>query len=122
LPPKPDAALVRAQELIPQVRESAEPSEKQQHLIEFIEAVISYQFPKMGRKESENMLQVESYRETRLFQEGVEEGLEKGREEAQIAIARRMLANKHSLEEITKCTGLTLSEVKKLKKQPGTDK
>jgi predicted transposase/invertase (TIGR01784 family) len=67
------------------------------------------------------MLQVESYRETRLFQEGVEEGLEKGETKAKIAIARRMLANKHPLEEIVKCTGLSLAEVKKLKKRPGAN-
>lgn len=121
---------MRAQELIPQVRQSAEPSEKQQHLIEFIETVISYQFPKMGRKELEKMLQVESYRETRLFQEGVEEGLEKGlekgrqvgrqegEEEAKIAIARRMMVNQRPLEEIADTTGLTLAQVEKLRQTP----
>jgi predicted transposase/invertase (TIGR01784 family) len=64
------------------------------------------------------MLQVESYRETRLFQEGVEEGLEKGEEKAKIAIARRMMANQWPLEEIADTTGLTLAQVEKLKQTP----
>jgi predicted transposase/invertase (TIGR01784 family) len=123
---KPTAALVNAQKLIPQVRQSIESGEKQQHLIEFIETVVAYQWPHKSREELEKMLQVESFRETRIFQEALEEGMEKGREEgreeAKIAIARQLLANKRPLGEIVKCTGLTLLKVKKLKKDRRVDK
>jgi hypothetical protein len=57
------------------------------------------------------MLQVDEL--PRAFREVSKEA----KEEAAIDIARRLLQTKLSLEDIAKSTGLTLSQVKKLKKE-----
>ena len=44
-------------------------------MIQFIETVILYQFPKMSREEIERMLLVNDVRETREFQEGREQAI-----------------------------------------------
>ena len=63
------------------------------------------------------MLQVNDVRETRVFQEALEEGLEKGLEKGRQEIARRLLARKYSAEDTAELTGLSVAQVKKLKKQ-----
>jgi predicted transposase/invertase (TIGR01784 family) len=121
----PPNALNKAQQLIPRVRSSDLPVDIREKLIRLIETVVLYQFPNKSRKELEAMLQVDDVRETKVFQEALEEGLEKGLEkgkrlgvaEAKEAFARRLLARDFRLQEIAQLTGLTLSQVKKLKKQ-----
>lgn len=49
---------------------------------------------------------------------GIEQGIDKGLNEARKASALRMLTNgKLSLEEIAECSGLSLDEVKKLQNE-----
>ncbi|MCC8416913.1 MAG: hypothetical protein LN575_06255, partial [Rickettsia endosymbiont of Gnoriste bilineata] len=50
-------------------------------------------------------------------QKGREEGIEKGREENAIAIAKKMLKEGYPMEAISKLTGLTLEKIKKLKEE-----
>lgn len=53
-----------------------------------------------------------------LWNEAMEQGIDKGLNEARKASALRMLTNgKLSLEEIAECSGLTLEEVKKLQNE-----
>jgi predicted transposase/invertase (TIGR01784 family) len=86
-----------------------------------IETVVLCQFPEKSRKELEKMLQVNDVRETRVFQEALEEGLEKGKQigvaETKEDVARRLLAKKYPLQEIAEISGLSLAQVKKLKRE-----
>ena len=104
-----DDALGAAQRLIPKVRVSKEPAERRTKLIELIETVVMYQYPKLSRKELEKMLQVESFRETKVYQEAFEEGVE--------AVARRLLEQKFPLNKIAELTGLSLGKIKRLRKK-----
>ncbi len=117
----PKETVGQAQQLIPTVRHSKEPAERKEKLIELIETVVSYQRPHLSRKELEKMLQVSSFRETRVYQEALEEGIEKGREiereENTEAMARRMMAEKITLVTIARVTGLSLAAIKRLKKK-----
>ncbi len=70
-------------------------------------------FPILNREELERMLQITNFRETRVFQEALEEGLEKGREE----IVLRLLAQKFSVAEVAEWTGLPVARVKSLKRK-----
>jgi predicted transposase/invertase (TIGR01784 family) len=65
------------------------------------------------------MLQVSDIRHTKVYQEALEEGIEKGREESAETIARRLLMKKLPLEDIEEVTGLSLAAVKRLKKKRG---
>jgi predicted transposase/invertase (TIGR01784 family) len=78
-------------------------------VLQFIETVIVHQFPKCSRAEIQKMLQVTDMRQTRVFQEGREEG----RDEANAKIVRRMLKAGKSIAEIAEATGLKRSEVRK---------
>lgn len=60
------------------------------------------------------MLQVNDFRETKIYQEAFEEG----REETKEAIAKRLLAKKRPLAEIADVTGLSVAALKQLKKKP----
>ena len=104
-----DDARDEAQRLIPQVRESNEPAEQQAKLIELIETVVAYQFPNLSRKELEKMLQVDSFRETKVYQEAFEEGIE--------TVARRLLEQKFPLKKIAELTGLSVGKIKRLRKK-----
>ena len=64
------------------------------------------------------MLQVTDFRHTRIYQEGHEVGLEKGREEEREAVARKMLQRGKPIAEIAEFTGMTPAQVRKLAKKP----
>lgn len=118
----PGKALVQAQELIPEVRSWTGPVENRDKVLQLIETIVLHQFPRLTRKEVEKMLQVESIRETRVFQEALEEGREEGRENATETFARRLLAKKYPLKEIADLTGLSAAQIKKLKQKPAGKK
>jgi predicted transposase/invertase (TIGR01784 family) len=117
----PDEALREAQRLVPQVRTSRLPAEFRTRVIQFIETVILYQFPKLSREEIERMLQVTDVRQTRVFQEareeGREEGLEEGREKALLEVAIQLLRLGRPIAEVVKATGFTAAKVRALKKK-----
>jgi predicted transposase/invertase (TIGR01784 family) len=111
---KPQAALENAKEMVPLVRRSKRPYTYQKMVIQFIETVIVHQFPQWSRKEIEKMLQVSDVRQTRVFQEGKEEGIEQ--------VALQLIKLNRPLAEIVKATGLTATQVRKLKKkQPAVE-
>lgn len=110
---QPKAAMERARAMVPRVRKSKLPIPSQRMLLQFIETVIVHQFPKMSREEIEKMLQVTDVRQTRVYQEAREEGLE----EARNSIALRMLEKGTSISEVAETTGLTPAQVRKLAKK-----
>ena len=116
---KREGVMEVAQQLLPKIRGSAESAGRRKKLIELIATVVSYQFPKLSREEIEKMLQVDSFRETRVYQEAFEEGIEKGREESKEVFARRLLEEKFPLKKIAELTGLSEAAVKQLKKKRG---
>jgi predicted transposase/invertase (TIGR01784 family) len=79
-----------------------------------IETVVVYKFPQMTREEIEKMLQVNDFRETRVYQEALEEGAVKAID----VVARRMLAKGVSESEIAEFTGLSVADIRRLKKKP----
>jgi predicted transposase YdaD len=82
--------------------------------LQFIETVTALQFPKWSRAEVEQMLQVTDLRQTRVYQDALEEGIEKGVE----IVARRMLEAGRPAAEVAQFTGLSVARVRKLAKKP----
>ena len=111
---KDAAALAKAQSLIPRLRKAKLPKNQVVSLLQFILTVMLYKLPKMSREEIEKMLEVTDIRQTRVYQEALEEGREEGRE----AVARKMLKLDRSIAEIAEMTGLTPTQVRKLGKKP----
>ena len=56
----------------------------QQQIIELIKTVVLYKFPNLSREELEAMLGLSELRETRVYQEALEEGRQEGRQEGKL--------------------------------------
>jgi predicted transposase/invertase (TIGR01784 family) len=77
-------------DLLPQLKTQPLPSEGKEQIMEMLETILISKFPKLTRREIEAMLKIESLRNTRVFQEGVEEG----RQEAEHRILLKQLTHK----------------------------
>jgi predicted transposase/invertase (TIGR01784 family) len=50
-------------------------------ILEFIETILVYKFPKLSRKEIERMFALDDLRQTRVYQETLEEGIQIGKQD-----------------------------------------
>jgi len=121
---KPEVALEKAKAMVPRVQASKKPPQFRRLVIQFIETAILCQFPHWSRQEIEKMLQVTDVTQTRVYQEaleeGREEGMEKGMEKGREEVALNLLKIERPIKEIAAVTGLTLAQIRRLKKKlPG---
>jgi predicted transposase/invertase (TIGR01784 family) len=63
--------------------------------------------PKLNRKEIEKMFSLSDLRETKVYQEALEEGKEEGKEEKARQIALKMLSAGFPIPEIAQFTDLS---------------
>jgi predicted transposase/invertase (TIGR01784 family) len=61
------------------------------------------------------ILQVSDLRQTKVYQEALDEGIKKGIEKGIEKVVRTMLKNGCTVDEIAKNTGLTVAQVRKIK-------
>ena len=66
--------LAQGKELIQQVRQQFQESLKREDILELIETILIYKLPKLNRKEIEKMFSLSDLRETKVYQEALEEG------------------------------------------------
>jgi predicted transposase YdaD len=66
--------LAQGKELIQQVRQQFQESLKREDILELIETILIYKLPKLNRKEIEAMFSLSDLRETKVYQEALEEG------------------------------------------------
>jgi predicted transposase/invertase (TIGR01784 family) len=88
------------------------------NLVELIETVIIYKLPRLSREEIQTMLQVHDIRETRVYQEALQEGRQEGIDEERQRVRQEKLnavpklaARNLSAEEIADILGLELDLV-----------
>jgi predicted transposase/invertase (TIGR01784 family) len=109
------ALLVRAKS---EIQDSA----LQADLIELIETVILYKLPELNREEIQAMLQVHDIRQSRVYKEAVEEGIEKERQrsfEEKLHAIPKLAARQMSAAEIADILGLDVELVRQqLAKSP----
>ncbi|MBW4618286.1 MAG: Rpn family recombination-promoting nuclease/putative transposase [Cyanosarcina radialis HA8281-LM2] len=105
-------AKEKAQELIGRIRQEIEAERQQQELLELIETILVYKFPKMTRKEIETMFGLSDLKQTRVYQEAKEEG----REEAKLASIPRLLALGLSVPQIAEVLELDVAIVQQAAK------
>ena len=115
-----DTAIIAARELINRTKQ-AENLQLQQQLLEFLETILVYKFPKMSRKEIEAMFGLSELKQTRVYQEGKEEGeqegKQKGRVEAKLEAVPRLLALGLTVEQIAQALDLELAQVQQAVQQ-----
>ena len=105
--------LAQVKELIQQVRQQFQESLKRQDILELIETILIYKLPKLNRKEIEKMFSLSDLRETKVYQEALEEG----KEEKARKIALKMLSAGFPVPEIARFTDLSPDAINQLPRQ-----
>jgi predicted transposase/invertase (TIGR01784 family) len=119
-----DTAIIAARELINRTKQAVN-LQLQQQLLEFIETILVYKFPKMSREEIEAMFGLSELKQTRVYQEGKEEGeqegkqkgKEEGRVEAKLEAIPRLLVLGLTMEQIAQALDLELAQVQQAAEQ-----
>jgi predicted transposase/invertase (TIGR01784 family) len=113
-------AAVTARALVARCKKEIEDAKLQTKLVEFIETVIFYKLPRLSREEIQAMLQVSDLRQTRIYQEAKEEGLQEGIEkerqrnfQEKLRSIAKLAARKMSADDIADLLGLDVELVRK---------
>ncbi|MEA5553726.1 Rpn family recombination-promoting nuclease/putative transposase [Anabaena cylindrica UHCC 0172] len=108
-----DKAITTAKELINRTQQEIS-NEQQRQLLELVETILVYKFPRMSHKEIEAMFSLSDLKQTKVYQEGREEGREEGSLEAKLESIPRLLALKLTVEQIAQALNLTVEAVKQV--------
>jgi predicted transposase/invertase (TIGR01784 family) len=103
----------KAVEVVNQIRSVAE----REVILEFIETILVYKFPKLTRKEIEAMFALDDLRQTRVFQEIRDEYLQEGRQEGEVNLVIRQIKRKFGeidRELTTTISNLSLEQLENL--------
>jgi predicted transposase/invertase (TIGR01784 family) len=107
-----ETAGIKARELIAQVRQETTDEATQQEFIQLIETIIVYKFTQKSREEIAEMLGLSDLKQTRVYQEALEEGKSEGRIEGKLETVPFMLRLGLSVEQITEGLGLDVEQVR----------
>jgi predicted transposase/invertase (TIGR01784 family) len=108
-----DTAPNRARELITKTRQEIADRFSSQAIIDLIETIIVYKFPLLSRQEIENMLKLNALKQTRVYQEALNEG----REEGKLAAVPLLLKAGISVEDIAQQLDINIEAVRKIAQQ-----
>jgi predicted transposase/invertase (TIGR01784 family) len=121
-----DTAGELAKCLIEQARQQLTDETTQRDLINLIETIIVYKLPQKSREEIEAMLGLSELKQTKVYQEALEEGkqlgVEEGKEQAKLEAIPRMLQFGLSQEAIAQILDLPLEVVQQVATQQNTSK
>jgi predicted transposase/invertase (TIGR01784 family) len=123
-----------ARRLIEQARQQLTDETTQRDLINLIETIIVYKLPQKSREEIEAMLGLSELKQTKVYQEALEEGkqlgveegkqlgVEEGKEQAKLEAIPRMLQFGLSQDAIAQILDLPLEVVQQVATQQNTSK
>jgi predicted transposase/invertase (TIGR01784 family) len=77
-------AIAKAKELLTRTKPLSKTDAKLSAVVELIETIVVYKFPSLSREEIERMLGLSELRETKVYQEALEEGREEGMAEGKL--------------------------------------
>lgn len=101
-----------ARNLINKARQELTDNVIQQQIIELIETVVLYKFPNLSREELEAMLRLSELKQTRVYQEALEEGREEGKLEANLEMIPVLRELGLSIEQIAERLKLDLETIR----------
>lgn len=107
-----DTAIEEARELINRIRQDIELESQQRQLLELIETVLVYKFPSMSREEIEAMFRLSELKQTRVYQEAFQEGIEQGERRGKLQAVAYLLSLGASVEQIAEALNLSVEEVR----------
>ncbi|MFN6470653.1 MAG: Rpn family recombination-promoting nuclease/putative transposase [Nostoc sp. SerVER01] len=100
-----------AKRLIEQAKQQVTDQVTQRDLINLIETIIVYKLPQKSREEIEAMLGLSELKQTKVYQEALEEGKQQGKQQSKLEAIPRMIKFGLSLEAIAQLLDLPLEVV-----------
>ena len=115
----PQATVVeRARVLIDRVRQEIADEFVKGEYLQLIETIIFYKLPSMSREEIAAMFGLSELKQTRVYQEALEEGRQEGKREGQLEakleVVPRLLAFGLTVEQVAEALGLSLEQVRQV--------
>ena len=105
-------AIEQGKQLIPRIRQELPNLKQQQELLELIETILVYKLPQVSRKEIEAMFSLSDLKQTKVYQEALEEGREEGELAAKLASIPRLLALGLNFEQLAQALELEIEQVR----------
>ncbi|MBK4732945.1 Rpn family recombination-promoting nuclease/putative transposase [Oxynema sp. CENA135] len=105
----------KARQSIARTQEEITEATHRRDVLELIETIVIYKLPKLSREEIGKMLGLGSLKQTKVYQEAKEEGLQEGLQQLQekiFKIALKMRERGYSVEEIAELLELSVEEVR----------
>jgi predicted transposase/invertase (TIGR01784 family) len=112
-----DTAAELAKRLIEQAKQQLSDEAVKRDIIDLIETIIVYKLPQKTREEIEAMLGLSELKQTKVYQEALEEGEERGEMKAKLEAIPRMIQVGLSLEAIAQVLDLPLETVQQAAQQ-----
>ena len=116
-----NTAIIAARDLITRTQQQINNESSQRQLLELIETILVYKFPRMNRKEIEEMFGLSDLKKTRVYQqafaEGEERGEERGERRGKLLAVPPMISAGLSVEQIAQALDLTVDEVREVVKE-----
>ena len=127
---KKDSSIIQARELITRTKQEIDSEVQQQQVLQIIETILIYKFPRMNREEIEAMFGLSELKQTRFYQEakeegkeeGIEVGIEVGERKAKLAAVPGLIALGLSGEQIAQVLNLSLEEISQIIQQQKINK
>jgi predicted transposase/invertase (TIGR01784 family) len=116
-----EIAIAQARQLIDRVQQNVGGGIPQEQLLQLIETIIVYKFPRMTREEIQAMFSLSELKQTRFYQEAFTEGKEEGKRELTLNAVRQFLALGFSLEQIAQGLSLSVEEVRQMAQQQSSN-
>ena len=122
---KKDSSIIQARELITRTKQEIESEVQQQQVLQIIETILIYKFPRMNREEIEAMFGLSELKQTRFYQEakeegkeeGIEVGIEVGERKAKLDAVPGLIALGLTREQIAQVLNLSLAEISQISQQ-----
>lgn len=116
-----EAAIEQGRSLIAKIRSESEDEFQERELLDLIKAILVYKLPETSRREIEEMFNLSDLKNTRVYQEALEEGREEGRQQGELqgklASVPFMLSLGATVEQIAEALGLDVEQVRQVMQQ-----
>lgn len=111
---KQEVTPLKARQLIQRAKEEASDVLSEEKILELIETIFVYKFPDKSREEIENMLGLSKLKQTKVYQEALEEGRQEGELRGKLAAVPLLLKAGMTVEQIAQELGLDINAVKQV--------
>ncbi|MBW4509652.1 MAG: Rpn family recombination-promoting nuclease/putative transposase [Scytonematopsis contorta HA4267-MV1] len=114
---KQDKTTELARQLINQASQELTDATLKEKVLEFIKTVVIDKFANLSREELEVMLNLESLKKSKVYQEGKEEGREEGALETKLQMVPKLIKLGLSIEQVAESLELDMETIKKVANQ-----